>query len=255
MSEVSRQRLLDTAEVYALHAVSPAEQAEIERDLGSVDDTARVQFNVLVSEIQETLALVSVLDATEPPARLRDRVLDDIPRTTQVTPSPASGSNVTSMHRRRRGDGDGAGRWRTTMMAAAAAVVVVVGGVVVATQVIGGGPNPTQAEQIVAAPDTRQQTAEFPGGGTVTLQYSKESDAMVVSLDGVPPPAEGQDYQMWFVEGTPRSAGLVTPDLLTGDDERVIEGMGSATNFAFSLEPAGGSPEPTEVITAIVLSA
>ena len=42
MSEASRQRLLDSAEVYALHAVSAAEQAEIEHNLDSVDGTSRV---------------------------------------------------------------------------------------------------------------------------------------------------------------------------------------------------------------------
>jgi len=34
----------------------------------------------------------------------------------------------------------------------------------------------------------------------------------------------------------------------------VIEGVGSATNFAFSLEPAGGSPQPTEVLTLVDLN-
>jgi len=75
-----------------------------------------------------------------------------------------------------------------------------------------------------------------------------------MTMDGVSPPAAGQDYQMWFVDGTPRSVGLVTPEQLAGGDETVIEGVGSATNFAFSLEPAGGSPQPTEVLTLVDLN-
>ncbi|WP_072801973.1 anti-sigma factor [Rhodococcoides yunnanense] len=250
MSEASRQRLLDAAEVYALHAVSSAEQAEIEQDLESVDYTARVQFNILVSEIQETLALASVLDATPPPEELKTRVLNEIPRNAQVVPSPRS--NVTSMagHRERRSS-----KWRTTILAAAAAVVVLVGGGVVASQVLGNDPTPTQAEQIVASPDARQATAEFPGGGTATVSYSRESDSVVVTLDGVATPEAGKDYQMWFVDGTPRSVGLVTSDQLANGDETVIGGMGASTNFAFSLEPAGGSPQPTEVLTMVSLSA
>ncbi|WP_089242750.1 anti-sigma factor [Rhodococcoides kyotonense] len=252
MSEASRQRLLDAAEVYALHAVSEAEHAEIESDLRSVDDTARVQFNILVSEIQETLALVSVLDAVEPPAELRMRVLEEIPNHVQSAPTPGEGSNVTSMarHRGRRN-----AKWRTTLMAAAAAVVVAVGGAVVATQVLGNDPSPTQAEQIVAAPDARQAVAEFPGGGTATVSYSRDSDSVVVTLDGVPAPEAGKDYQMWFVDGTPRSVGLVTSDQLANGDETVIDGMGTSTNFAFSLEPAGGSPQPTDVLTMVTLTA
>ncbi|AYJ49575.1 anti-sigma factor [Rhodococcus sp. P1Y] len=251
MSEASRQRLLDSAEVYALHAVSSAEEADIERDLVSVNDTARVQFNILVSEIQETLALMSVLDAVDPPAYLKTRVLEELPSAVQVVPQPVE-SNVSSMrrHRERRSN-----RVRMSMMAAAAAVVVAVGGGVVATQVLGNDSTPSQAEQIVAAPDARETTAEFPGGGTATISYSRDSNSVVVKLDGVAAPAAGQDYQMWFVDGTPRSVGLVTPEQLTAGDGTVIEGMGQATNFAFSLEPAGGSPQPTEVLTMATLDA
>ncbi|OZE76760.1 hypothetical protein CH304_24370 [Rhodococcus sp. 15-649-1-2] len=263
MSEATRQRLLDAAEVYALHAVSAAEEADIERDRAAVDDTARVQFNILVGEIQETLALVSVLDAAEPPAQLRDRVLQEIPRITQDVAEPAP-ATVTTLrgHRDRRAkqerrgrNGPGASRWRTTMLAAAAAVVVAVGGGVVATQVLSNDPAPTQAEQIVAAPDARETTAEFPGGGTANISYSRESGSLVVTLDGVSAPAAGQDYQMWFVDGTPRSVGLVTTEQLADGDGTVIDGMGAATNFAFSLEPAGGSPQPTEVLTMVTLDA
>jgi hypothetical protein len=35
----------------------------------------------------------------------------------------------------------------------------------------------------------------------------------------------------------------------------VVDGMGASTNFAFSLEPAGGSAQPTEVLTMITLDA
>nr|WP_296770100.1 anti-sigma factor [Rhodococcus sp. (in: high G+C Gram-positive bacteria)] len=252
MSEASRQRLLDAAEVYALHAVDPAEEAEIEQDLASVDDTARVQFNILVSEIQETLALVSVLDAADAPADLRARVLQEIPGIAQLIPTASTVSNVASMSRHRERKSN---RWRTAMMAAAAAVVVAVGGGVVATQVMGNDPTPTQAEQIAAAPDVQEATAAFPGGGTATISYSRGSDSAVVKLDGVAAPAAGKDYQMWFVDGAPRSVGLVTSDQLTGGDDTVIGGMGAATNFAFSLEPAGGSPQPTEVLTMVSLAA
>lgn len=250
MSETSRERLFEAAEVYALHAVSAVEEAEIEHDLGSVDDTARMQFNILVSEIQETLALVSVLDSIDPPAGLRERVLAEISHTTQAATGPPSNVSSLSRHRERRSS-----KWRTTMMVAAAAVVVAVGGGVVASQVIGNDSTPSQAEQIAAAPDVQESIADFPGGGTATVSYSRESDSVAVKLNNVPEPAPGQDYQMWFVDGTPRSVGLVTQEQLSGGDASVFEGVGASTNFAFSLEPAGGSPQPTEVLTMVTLNA
>lgn len=252
MSEASRQRLMDAAEVYALHALSADEEAEIESDRASAGDTARVQFDILVGEIHETLALASVLDAAEPPAELRARVLQQIPGIVQDLPAATAESNVSSLtrHRERRSS-----TWRTSLIAAAAAVVVAVGGVVVGTQVLGNDPTPTQAEQIAEAPDVRVGNADFPGGGTAIVSYSRESDSVVVKFDGVAAPAAGQAYQMWFVDGTPRSVGVVTSEQLANGEDMIIEGMGASTNFAVSLEPAGGSPQPTEVMMMMTLSA
>ncbi len=59
MSEASRQRLLDEAEVYALHAMSESERRAIESERIRVDETTRAQFDILVGEIHETLALAA----------------------------------------------------------------------------------------------------------------------------------------------------------------------------------------------------
>ncbi|MFY2790485.1 anti-sigma factor domain-containing protein [Rhodococcus sp. KRD162] len=257
MNESSRQRLFDDAEVYALHAITDSERRDIETERQRVDDTARAQFDVLVSEIHETLALVAAIDATPAPDRLRRVVLDRVAASGQdptvreptVRETP---SNVTPLHRHRR---ERSKTWRYSMMSAAAAVIVAVGGVVVVTQTMGNDAQPSQVEQIVAAPDARQATADFPGGGTATVSYSLSRDAVVVTLDGVPQPPPGRAYQMWFVDGTPRSAGVMTDEEITSKSGTVVDGLGAATNFAFSLEPAGGSPQPTQVLTMLTLNA
>ncbi|MGF0309918.1 anti-sigma factor [Rhodococcus sp. IEGM1428] len=252
MSESSRQRLLDDAEVYALHATTESERRDIETERLRVDDTARAQFDVLVTEIHETLALAAAVDATTAPDRLRRAVLDRVASSDQEPTVRKLPPNVTPLHRHRR---ERSKSWRYSMMSAAAAVIVAVGGVVVVTQTMGNDPQPSQADQIVAAPDARQATAEFPGGGSATVAYSLSQDAVVVDLDGVPQPPPGRVYQMWFVDGSPRSAGVVTEDQLTSESGTVVDGLGTSTNFAFSLEPAGGSPQPTEVLTMLTLGA
>lgn len=252
MSESSRQRLLDSAEVYALHATNEDERREIESDRSRVDDTARAQFDVLVTEIHETLALAAVVDATPAPDRIRRAVLDRVAASDQETRVRKLPPNVTPLHRHRR---ERSKSWRYSMVSAAAAVIVAVGGVVVVTQTMGNDPQPLQADQIVAAPDARQTSAEFPGGGSATVAYSMSQNAVMVSLGGVPQPPPGRVYQMWFVEGSPRSAGVVTEDQLTSESGTVVDGLGASTNFAFSLEPAGGSPQPTEVLAMLTLSA
>lgn len=252
MNESSRQRLLDSAEVYALHAVSDTENTEIEADIARADDTARAQFAILVAEIQETLALVAAADALAAPAGLRERVLTGVSGTAQEAPEPRAQSNVTSLHRHRK---QRSTRWRNSVLAAAAAVIVAVGGVVVAQQTLQQDASPSQAEQIQAAGDARVVTGDFPGGGTAKVSYSLSSDAAVVSLNGVPAPAPGKAYQMWFVDGAPRSAGVVSDGQLAPGSEIVVTGLGASTNFAFSLEPAGGSPQPTDVLTMVSLAA
>ncbi|KQU47713.1 hypothetical protein ASG84_06475 [Rhodococcus sp. Leaf278] len=252
MSESSRQRLLDDAEVYALYATTETERRDIETERLRVDDTARAQFDVLVSEIHETLALAAAVDAAPAPARLRSDVLARVASSGQEPTVRELPPNVTPLHRHRR---ERSKSWRYSMMSAAAAVVVAVGGVVVVTQTMGNDAQPSQADQIVAAPDARQASAEFPGGGLATVSYSLSQDAVVVDLDGVPQPPPGRVYQMWFVDGAPRSAGVVSEDQLTSENGTVVDGLGSSTNFAFSLEPAGGSPQPTEVLTMLTLGA
>ncbi|MEH6792604.1 MAG: anti-sigma factor [Rhodococcus sp. (in: high G+C Gram-positive bacteria)] len=252
MSESSRQRLLDDAEIYALHATTDSERRDIEAERLRVDDTARVQFDVLVGEIHETLALAAAADATPAPERVRQLVLDQVAVSDQEPTVHKLPPNVTPLHRHRR---ERSKTWRYSMVSAAAAVVVAVGGVVVVTQTTGTDPQPSQAEQIVAAPDARETTAEFPGGGSATVSYSLARNAVVVSLDGVPQPPPGRVYQMWFVDGSPRSAGVVTDDQLASESGTVVDGLGASTNFAFSLEPEGGSSQPTEVLTMLPLGA
>lgn len=252
MSESSRQRLLDDAEVYALHATTEAERRDIEAERTRVDDTARAQFDILVSEIHETLALAVAVDATPAPDRLRQVVLDRVAFSDQEPTVRELPPNVTPLHRHRQPRSKS---WRYSMVSAAAAVIVAVGGVVVVTQTMGNDPQPSQADQIVAAPDARRATAEFPGGGSATVSYSLSQNAVVVTLDGVSQPPPGRAYQMWFVDGSPRSAGVMTDEQITSESGTVVDGLGASTNFAFSLEPAGGSAQPTEVLTMLTLGA
>ncbi|WP_415974661.1 anti-sigma factor domain-containing protein [Rhodococcus sp. 077-4] len=251
MSE-PRQRLLDDAEIYALHATTDSERRNIEAERLRVDDASRDRFDMLVGEIQETLALAAAVDATPAPDRMRQVILDQVASSNQEPTVRELPPNVTSLHGHRR---ERSKTWRYSMMSAAAAVVVAVGGVVIVTQTMGTDPQPSQAEQIVAASDARQATAEFPGGGSATVSYSLSQNAAVVALDGVSQPPPGRVYQMWFVDGSPRSAGVMTEEQVTSKSGTVVDGLGAATNFAVSLEPAGGSPQPTEVLTMVTLNA
>jgi anti-sigma-K factor RskA len=82
---------------------------------------------------------------------------------------------------------------------------------------------------------------------TAELAYSRQLGQAAVSVRGLPPAPEGKTYQLWYVgsDEVARSAGLLT----TGSDGRgelLLQGdANSAAAVGMTLEPAGGSTQPT----------
>jgi anti-sigma-K factor RskA len=80
----------------------------------------------------------------------------------------------------------------------------------------------------------------------VTLVVSDTEDAGVVVLADAPPPGPDRAYQLWLVPAgsvTPVSAGLLEAGRSAATE--LIEGVRGRDAFAVSLEPAGGSPQPS----------
>ncbi len=80
-----------------------------------------------------------------------------------------------------------------------------------------------------------------------TLYWSQEKAEAYVSVDGLPTPPPGMQYQLWAIQdGKPVDMGVLpnsmanTPNIKKVD-MRVISGEA----FAISLEKEGGSPVPT----------
>lgn len=244
------RRLLDDADAYALDALGDADRRAVEAERHRVDAATRARFDAMVRDIRETVALASVVDAVPVPDRLRDLVLDLVATSDQdsrVRELPTGTSGAAPSRRAH------SKTWRYSMVSAAAAVIVAVGGVVIVTQNADNGLPPSRAGEIAAAPDSREVSAELPGGGSATVSFSSSVDAVVVSMDGVSEPPAGTVYQMWFVDGSPRSAGVMTDAQLTSKSGTVVDGLGASTNFAISLEPLGGSPMPTDVLAMLPL--
>jgi hypothetical protein len=78
-------------------------------------------------------------------------------------------------------------------------------------------------------------------------------DRWVITAE-LPPAPEGKVYQLWFVTPTEKiSAGLITPDS-GGHGFVVVQFPSSAAQLAaaaITLEPKGGSPQPTSPIYAL----
>ncbi|KQO94487.1 anti-sigma factor domain-containing protein [Leifsonia sp. Leaf264] len=138
---------------------------------------------------------------------------------------------------------------------AAAAAVVLIAVVIVGVNY--PGPNGWGAQRelatISAASDAQQATAEVSGGGTVTLTWSEELGQSAVSVDGMPALTEEQTYQLWYIDSeAAHPAGTFTVGA-DGTTWRVLDGaMAAGDSVGVTVEPAGGSPQPTTTPVVVV---
>ncbi|MFE7419738.1 anti-sigma factor domain-containing protein [Rhodococcus sp. NPDC057529] len=232
--------LVGMAYPYALDALDDSERRELDADLAGTDEDTRSTFTDEVRRIREAFAVVSAVGAVEPPPRVRTRVLDAIRR-----PVPAPASLAERRSRRRR--------WQIAV-AAAAAVGVLAGGTVIVRQLT-EGPAPTMAEQVLDATDMHSSTSPIAAGGSATANYSKSQDAVVFVMDGVAPPSADTVYQLWLMPesgAAPVPAGTVSAGDMQPTTTLVLDDVGSMSKLAVTVEPPGGSPQPTSEPFAVL---
>lgn len=112
-----------------------------------------------------------------------------------------------------------------------------------------------QAEElasVLAAPDARAHTAKLPDGARGTVVVSRDRNKAAFLTSGLPRPPEGKVYQLWFNDaGTMRPAGLMDP--AATNNAVLMDGpVNAASGMGITIEPAGGSPEPTSGPLALV---
>ncbi|MEV4709365.1 anti-sigma factor [Actinoplanes sp. NPDC049316] len=236
---------------YALDAVDDLERAAFERHIAEC-----AACRTEVDELRETAARLADGTWSVPPPRLRGEVMAAIGRTRQLPPPDAVPGSGRS----------GRGRWRRYSVAAAAAVVLAAGtgATVYAIQdqrvrdqsAIASAAELRQqrTQAILSAADLVVRTEPMDGGGRVTVASSAAQGASVVSIRADRAPGAGRAFQMWTIRGTgnPVSPGVLDP----GEQSavRVVDGVPGNDVFAVSLEPAGGSAQPTTVVAEVPLT-
>jgi anti-sigma-K factor RskA len=227
MTEPNDPDLIALATPYALHAVPDAELADIERRLAAAPPAVAQAFADEVRAVRETMAVMSATTAVEPPDRVRQQLL------TQV-----SGESVRTVRPR-------VNRWQTIGLAAAAALVIGLGALAIGTA-LQPRPTPSTAEQVFAAPDVRSVSGQIPSGGTATVVFSREKNAGVLVMNNVAPPKPGTVYQMWLIDNKgSHSAGTMEAKNVTPSTTAVLSNLGDSQTLAFTVEPPGGSAQPT----------
>ncbi len=216
--------LIALATPYALHAMSDAEIADVARRLAVAPAAVAQAFDDEVRAVRETMAVVSAATAVEPPPNLRERVLAD------VAAEPAR------LQSRRK-------RWQTAVLAAAAVVAIGLGALGVGLA-LRPAATPSTIEQVFAAPDVRTVSGPIPTGGTATVVFSRERNAGVLVMNNVTPPAPDTVYQMWLIDDDgPHPAG--TMDTVAPSTTALLPDLGASQTLAFTVEPPGGSEQPT----------
>jgi len=148
-------------------------------------------------------------------------------------------------------------------LAAAAAVVAVFLGASSLTGMLNNGNQVQQAlalASINAQPDVQRSTvpllANVDGNNssTATLVWSENIGESVLLVNGLEQLPDDKVYELWYIDGdgSPISAGLFNiPD--SGHTYSVLEGeMTAGATVGVTVEPAGGSKQPTtEPVIAI----
>lgn len=225
---------------YALDALTDAERQEFEAHLALCLACAQE-----VRELAETAARMGATCATTPPPGLKTRVMRAARDTRQLAPRLLDPGSTPVPTRQRPA-------WaRHALLAAAAAVIVAVASLCVVATRAERHADRAQATanaimSVVGAPDAHVVATTASGHGSARLVVSRLRDKVLFVPTGIAPAPTSKTYQAWLIGPTStRSAGLLTLDKAGGGTALVASGLGSATSFGVTLEPAGGSVKPS----------
>lgn len=216
---------------YAVDALDHEEREAFHAHLGECD-SCRDE----VGELRATTTRLALAAATAAPLGLRARVLAQAARTRQLSPL----GDVVRLAERRS-------PWYRQPASAAAALLLVVSaglGAVAVSEHRQADRAQLRADRIVAIatdPDSVKTVLPVSTGGTATVVAA--GDDAVFRTSGLPELPEDQAFQLWILrpEG-PQSVGVLGRG---GALEAFVQDMGSAEGLGLTIEPSGGSIEPT----------
>lgn len=253
MSLFRREDLHSLAAPYALDALEPAERRRFEKHLERCD-----RCPAEVRALSEDAVRLAWSTAAPAPAAMRDRVFAAVRNTPQENrswsaqpsrpqhlPPHVWGTEPPPRARAR------APRMRlfaplATVTAAAALVVASLFAVQAnrtQDQLDAERAQASEIAHVLAAPDARATSDRDAEGHAIGVIASAEEGSAIVTLSGFENLPKERVHQLWLMrpDVQPRSLGL-----FDGDTPLVTSGLDTdATSLAVTVEPDGGSPQPT----------
>jgi anti-sigma-K factor RskA len=222
------------AGAYALHALNDLDRRRFERHLTRCPDCAEELRGLREATVR--LALASDRPA---PATLHAKVFAEIEHTRQEPPRTASTRRIA------RPPGLG-----PLLAAACLVLALVAGGFAVNAQRDAQRTDALNREitAIVNAPDARRVDGRSSATGATSVVTSRSLNKALITTERLQPLSGSRTYQFWYMgSGAPRSAGTLNPG--SGEDggthTLVSSDVGNAQQIGVTVEPEGGSKQPT----------
>lgn len=235
----------------ALGTLAEAEVLEA-RELEAADPT----FAQDVQSFRETLGLLADSDdGIAPSAQVEAAILAIPKQHAQFAPAePASRHEAVSQPE----SAPAAPRKRplTTLFALAASTLLVLSAVLAGALVnqqqdsaeiedslTAAEAERERAQRLLSASDLSFTEAEASVGGSLSLAYSVSERMMQLTPHDMPELPEDQTMQLWLID----DSGAQSAGLMTGTQTELLTDVAMADDMTFGItvEPAGGSDEPT----------
>jgi anti-sigma-K factor RskA len=243
-----RQDLHSLAGPYALDALDTgAEQDRFERHLHRCQNCTRE-----VRGFREIATRLGMAAARQPPPEMRAQVMAAVARTRQV---PAADDHARHARPAQRLRPVTRLAWAGAAISLVAALVLAIVLVNTENQLSKARQQLTQAQAqleaitaVRAAVDAKVVTKPTSIGGTATVVSSPSLHQMVLTTAGLPPLKAGNVYQLWLIGAHTnpiRSEGLLGRQYHGRTRPQLISGVLAGDTFGVTVEPAGGSAQPT----------
>ncbi|WNZ12756.1 anti-sigma factor [Streptomyces sp. 11x1] len=260
MSLFRREDLHSLAAPYALDALEPDERRRFEQHLESCD-----RCPAEVRALSEDAVRLAWSTAAPAPAAMRDRVFAAVRNTPQESGAPQENQSWSaqpprSQHLprhvwgtepppRSRARAPRLRSWLVPLSTVTAAAALVVASLFAVQadrsrdQLATERAQASEIAHVLTAPDARATSDRDAEGHRIGVIASAEEGSAIVTLSGFEDLPKNRVHQLWLMrpDVQPRSLGL-----FDGDTPLVTSGMNTdATSLAVTVEPDGGSPQPT----------
>jgi anti-sigma-K factor RskA len=225
---------------YALDALTDDERAEFEKHLDRCPACAEE-----VRGLRETAARLAMATAVTPPPGMRQGVLAAAALTRQLPPTGRSPLPRARGSRRR--PLSRAGLTAGILALAAAVAFLLVMQLSTSRQLQQARQDNSAIAAVIAAPDARIESLPATAGGTVTAVMSLRQEEAVVTTSDLPALPGTRVYQLWVMtsSGAAKSAGLLTVTSSGSTAPALAGGVLPGDRLGITVEPAGGTPQPT----------